>query len=90
MLWHASIRTTANVYIQPIPASRVGYQLTDKSDLSNTEPGRFFQNSHHNGPKRFQVRRRGQCKCLKELAPQVGLEPATLRLTAGLGEGRFQ
>ena len=24
----------------------------------------------------------------KELAPQVGLEPTTLRLTAGLGEGR--
>ena len=33
-------------------------------------------------PQRFHVRRRDCCKCLKNLAPQVGLEPTTLRLTA--------
>src|SRR5690349_17867245 len=27
--------------------------------------------------------REGHCKLLKEMAPQVGLEPTTLRLTAG-------
>jgi len=33
--------------------------------------------------QRFQICWRGFCKCLREFAPQVGLEPATLRLTAG-------
>jgi hypothetical protein len=33
--------------------------------------------------KRFQVGGDWFCKCLKRLAPQVGLEPTTLRLTAG-------
>ena len=36
-----------------------------------------------NGSKRFQVWFLGACKCLKRMAPQVGLEPTTLRLTAG-------
>jgi hypothetical protein len=34
------------------------------------------------GPKWTKRRREGSCKCLKRLAPQVGLEPTTLRLTA--------
>ena len=75
----------------------LGNQLTDAGHFqpaqvrfeASGEPGflpaetQFFQTSEHNGSKRFQVRFGGICKCLKEMAPQVGLEPTTLRLTAG-------
>jgi hypothetical protein len=33
--------------------------------------------------ERVPIGRSEQCKCLKRMAPQVGLEPTTLRLTAG-------
>src|SRR5437763_829041 len=36
-----------------------------------------------NAPQCSPIGGRGGCKCLKRMAPQVGLEPTTLRLTAG-------
>ena len=75
----------------------LGHQLSDAGDFqpayerteSTEEPSfspeeaQFSQTSEHNGSKRFQVRWWGICKWLKRMAPQVGLEPTTLRLTAG-------
>jgi integrase len=37
-----------------------------------------------NGLQWAPIEKWGFCKCLKRMAPQVGLEPTTLRLTAGL------
>jgi hypothetical protein len=97
ILLHASITTTAEIYMQEIQASvrsainsrtRAIFRQRnrDLSQLENAVPyhrAQLLQTSEYNGSKRFQVRFGGICKCLKRMAPQVGLEPTTLRLTAG-------
>src|SRR5205085_1404092 len=79
ILRHASIRTTANVYMQQIPASvvaainaRTRAILAAGRELSSETQSTTGSNL-----------KRGFLQVLKRLAPQVGLEPTTLRLTAG-------
>jgi len=42
------------------------------------------QHPHKSPHSGAAIRFYGKCKCLKGLAPRVGFEPTTLRLTAGL------
>ena len=98
ILRHASIKTTAEIYMQEVPASvrlAINSRTREifrqhKQELSQLERPVFYQRKPNslkprntNGSKRFQVRLRGICKWMKRMAPQVGLEPTILRLKAG-------
>ncbi len=84
-LRHASITTTGNIYVQEIPESvRSAVNATTREILgSNTalqaRPVDGSKSSASNCARIGNLKRR---KSLKRLAPQVGLEPTTLRLTA--------
>jgi hypothetical protein len=103
ILRHASIKTTAEIYMQEIEASvrsainsgtrEIFSQRTKElsqlgEPVFSPEEAQFSPTPEHNGSKRFQVRLWGICKWLKRMAPQVGLEPTTLRLTAGCSADR--
>jgi len=85
-LRHASITTTGNIYVQVIPASvRTTVNATtrailngDKSDEMPEKRGASSTVSNC-----AQVVNQRRCKSLRRLAPEVGLEPTTLRLTGG-------
>jgi hypothetical protein len=79
ILRHASIRTTANVYMQPIPASVMSaINSRTRAILGDWEP-KLAKVQHTTVPNWVEL----ILQVLEELAPQVGLEPTTLRLTAG-------
>ena len=83
-LRHASLTTTGNIYVQVIPASvRSTVNATtrailngDSNDETTEEPGVSSTVSNC-----AQVVNQRRCKSLINLAPEVGLEPTTLRLT---------
>src|SRR5215469_6969163 len=77
---NANITTTANVYMQPIPASvTAAMNSRARAVLSKKR-----QNSGKTSEAMHPVFHGRICKCVKRMAPQVGLEPTTLRLTAGI------
>ena len=81
-LRHTSIKTTAGVYMQEIPASvRAAIRSRTRAILAKQQEASRKLGS-------ATIPRRGECKCLERMAPQVGLEPTTLRLTAGCYTGR--
>ncbi len=84
-LRHASITTTGNIYVQEIPASvRSAVNATTQEILGIDKGGEIqqLQGSDSTVSNCAQVANLKRCKSLKRLAPQVGLEPTTLRLTA--------
>ena len=84
-LRHASITTTGNIYVQEIPESvRSAVNATTKEILgTNTAlQAGVFAGQKSTVSNCVQVENLRGCKSLKRLAPQVGLEPTTLRLTA--------
>jgi hypothetical protein len=84
-LRHASITTTGNIYVQEIPASvRSAVNATTREILGVEEGEEIqeLQGSESTVSNCALVANQKRCKSLKRLAPQVGREPTTLRLTA--------
>ena len=79
VLRHASIKTTGDVYVQQIRKA-CERQSTREHGQSWRSGGRLVSNRNM---QRVPIGRGGLWNCLKRMAPQVGLEPTTLRLTAG-------
>jgi hypothetical protein len=74
ILRHASIKTTADVYVQKIPASiRAANQLPDAGH-SCQRAGQWHESGRCNVSQRVPTGGSSLCKCLKRMAPQVGLE----------------
>jgi Phage integrase family len=74
-LRHASITTTGNIYVQEIPAREI-------LGGDGSEGPQELQASDSTVSNCAQVANQRRCKSLRRLAPEVGLEPTTLRLTA--------
>jgi hypothetical protein len=84
-LRHASITTTGNVYVQEIPASVRAAVNATANEILGLKDGPLAeqsQGSESTVPNVPRFRLLGPLKLLILLAPQVGLEPTTLRLTA--------
>ena len=84
-LRHASITTTGNIYVQEIPSSvRSAVNATVREILGDEKGGaiREIQSRDSTVSNCAQVEVLERSKPLNLLAPQVGLEPTTLRLTA--------
>ncbi|MGC9159786.1 MAG: tyrosine-type recombinase/integrase, partial [Terracidiphilus sp.] len=85
-LRHASITTTGNIYVQEIPASvRSAVNATTREILGIGQNGeeQDLQGPDSTVSNCVLAANLDGCKALKRLAPQVGLEPTTLRLTVG-------
>ena len=83
VLRHASIKTTADVYVQQIPESvRAAINSRTRAILAKQQDV-FKKPESATCPNVSPIGKGGLCKWLKRMAPQVGLEPTTLRLTAG-------
>jgi hypothetical protein len=82
-LRHASITTTGNIYVQEIPAS-VRSAVTTREILGSKEDWerQELKGSDSTVSNCVQIANQRRCKSLILLAPEVGLEPTTLRLTA--------
>ena len=79
-LRHASIKTTADVYMQEIPASvRAAINSRTRAVL-DTQRMLLEKSAYATRPNVSKSQEGRSCKCLKRMAPQVGL--TTLRLTA--------
>jgi hypothetical protein len=83
-LRHASITTTGNIYVQEIPESvRAAVNATTREILGpdTAIQTRAQEDSKSTASNSALVVNRKHRKSLRRLAPQVGLEPTTLRLT---------
>ena len=86
MLRHASIRTTGDVYVQTIEQSVVAAVNSRTSAVSGDWLAPVdklgLKGRNPKGPEAIRRSRKRRClQVVDFLAPQVGLEPTTLRLT---------
>jgi integrase len=78
-LRHACIKTTADVYMQEIPASvRAAINSRTRAILATQRA--LSKKCICNVSKRVQIAGGHFCKCLKRMAPQVGLESTIKRI----------